>query len=355
MAIKCRRKTLGLLIRWLIKPSAAKPSTGNRKGSIKPSAINYYKNLADPWARWGWDSYNKEWFFGYTMYHLSVHNEEKHVDLPIYLQFADGNRFDGVTLISALAHARLMYKDIFYFKFLTADSAHDNYATYRMLSFFSITPVIDLNKRGSNSDNPSTAAPLAISDKDACASPAATVAGVPSITSSTPIFNEGRRPMKNKKCDPILIRADGVPISENGRPICPIGVEMTNWGADKKRFRNKFRCPAMAGSISYCSLSEDCSSSDYGKVVYTKPDDDPRLYTAIPRDSPQWKRLYNNRSSTERVNTRILTDYQLEQPKRYGRRKLCFFAFDNAINVHLDAQARFSDFDCLLSPWKEAV
>ena len=129
---------------------------------------------------------------------------------------------------------------------------------------------------------------------------------------------------------------------------------MTNWGADKKRFRTKYRCPFMASSIAYCSLSEQCSPSEYGKVVYIKPDDDPRLYTAIPRGSPQWKLLYNNRTATERVNTRIMTDYQLERPKRYGRRKLCFFAFNYAINIHLDAQARFSDFNSLLSPWAEA-
>jgi len=378
-------------------------------------ALNGYRNCADPWARWGYDSYHKDWFFGYTMYHLSVHNNEKQIDLPIYMQFADGNRFDGVTLISTLAHARFMYKDIFYFRFLTADSAHDNYATYRLLAFYKITPVIDLNKRGSSSsDNPTTTAPLAIAGKDtlsviaggatssnASSTPALIEADVPilnkqcdvvdltkrgsdpgksatavpfaihnkdrtatsaiagacttCITSSAPIFNEGRRPMKNKRCAPFLIREDGVPISENGKPICAIGIEMTNWGADKKRFRTKFRCPLMAGSISYCSLSEECSSSDYGKVVYTKPDDDPRLNTEIPRDSPKWKLIYNNRTATERVNTRILTDYQLERPKRYGRRKLCFFAFDNAINIHLDAQARFSDFDSLLSPWKGAA
>jgi len=110
--------------------------------------IENYRNYADPWARWGWDSYKKVWFFGYTMYHLSIHNEEKQIDLPIYMQFADGNRFDGVTLISSLVHARLMYKDMLYFKFLTADSAHDNYATYRLLSFFSITPVIDTDFHG---------------------------------------------------------------------------------------------------------------------------------------------------------------------------------------------------------------
>jgi len=378
-------------------------------------AINGYRNCADPWARWGYDSYHKDWFFGYTMYHLSVHNNEKQIDLPIYLQFADGNRFDGVTLISALAHARLMYKDIFYFRFLTADSAHDNYATYRLLAFYNITPIIDLNKRGSSSNNPTTAPlaitgkdnavspvmagaatasdasstpvlmegnhltqnkkcevvdlnkrgpepgkptaaiPLAITNKDHAASSVITDANTPCITSSAPVFIEGRRPMKNKICAPSLIRAAGVPISENGKPICAIGIEMTNWGTDKKRFRTKFRCPLMAGSISYCSLSGQCSTSDYGKVVYIKPDDDPRLNTEIPRDSPEWKLIYNNRTSTERVNTRVLTDYQLERPKRYGRRKLCFFAFDNAINIHLDAQAKFSDFDSLLSPWKRVA
>ena len=323
-------------------------------GNYPLDSLKDYRNFADPWARWGWDSSKKDWFFGYMMYHLTVHNPDKRIDLPIYLQFADGNRFDGVTLISTLAHAKSMYKDIFCFRILTADSAHDNYATYKLLEFYNISPVIDLNMRGSNSDNPTTA-PLAITDNSAASSSVAADAGTQDNTSPAPMFIEGRRPMKNKKCAPILTRSDGVPISENGKPICPIGVEMTNWGADNKRFRTKFRCPYAAGSISYCSLSEECSPLDYGKIVYIKHNDDIRLNTAIPRGSPEWKRIYNNRTSTERVNTRILTDYKLEQPKRYGRRKLCFFAFNNAINIHLDAQTRFSDFDNILSPWKEAV
>jgi hypothetical protein len=49
---------------------------------------------------------------------------------------------------------------------------------------------------------------------------------------------------------------------------------------------------------------------------------------------------YNERTAAERVNNRILTDYRLEQPKRRGKKTLAFFAFVNAINVHLDAAVK---------------
>jgi hypothetical protein len=91
------------------------------------------RKFADPEAKWGWDSYHERWFYGYTAYLLSVHNPNLKLDLPIYLKFVEAARNDGVTAVTALAHARHIYKGALTFDSFLGDSAHDNYATYTLL------------------------------------------------------------------------------------------------------------------------------------------------------------------------------------------------------------------------------
>jgi hypothetical protein len=332
-----------------------------------PGYVENYRDFRDPIARWGWDSYHECWYFGYTMYLLSVHNSERHIDLPIYMRFVGANRFDGVTLIASLAHARVMYKGILDFYALAADSAHDNYPTYRMLNKFNIIPFIDLNTRTGKADvndsnkndkNNKDIKPKKNSKNNQSNIKTTTdkaIVNTPQEKPGIPEFTDGRKPMKNKVCVPASTRADGVQLSENGIPVCRIGIEMTNWGCDKKRYRIKYRCPLKAGSICSCKYIDECSKSDYGKIVYIKPLDDPRLYPPVLRGTDEWKKIYNNRTAAERVNTRILTDYKLEQPKRYGKKKLCFFAFCAATNLHLDAQIKLKKFNIVAAFRKEVA
>lgn len=247
------------------------------------------RRFADPQARWLWDSHDEQYFFGYMCYILSTHNPELKVDLPLYLRFAETSSFDGVTLIEALAHFRMLYGGIIDIDSLLADSAHDNYATYSLLHYWEIKPFIDLNSRS---------------------------AIVPELQS--------------------------IRLSKQGAPICADGYEMVNWGCDSKRFRIKYRCPLVAGTVKYCPYAENCNKTAYGKIVYVRLAEDLRLLTPVPRNTPEWDALYKRRTASERVNNRILTDYKLEQPKRYGKKKLAFFAFVNAVNVHLDAQVKHS-------------
>ena len=244
--------------------------------------------FSDPNARWGWDSYHERWFFGYTAYLLSVHNPEYKLDLPIYMKFVEAQRFDGVTFISAIAHARHLYKGFFSFDSVLLDSAHDNYPTYTLLKHWNIKPFIDLNKRQSTD-----------------------------------------------------VSLQSVPMTQNGIPFCADGYTMSNWGFDAKKYRVKYRCPLKTGKVKWCPYDENCNKTAYGKIVYIKLAQDLRLFTPIPRNTPQWDETYNQRSASERVNNRILTDYQLERHKRYGKKKIAFFAFANAINVHLDAQVKY--------------
>jgi hypothetical protein len=114
-----------------------------------------------------------------------------------------------------------------------------------------------------------------------------------------------------------------------------------DWGFDWRKYRIKFRCPAIVGTVKHCPYFFNCNKSLYGRIVYLRLASQMRLLTPVPRGSDAWVQTYKLRTASERVNNRILTDYQLERPKRYGKMKLCSFAFLNAVNVHLDALVKF--------------
>lgn len=46
-----------------------------------------------------------------------------------------------------------------------------------------------------------------------------------------------------------------------------------------------------------------------------------RIFTPIARDSKKWKRIYNKRTSLERINRRIDRDFNLENNKVIGLKK----------------------------------
>jgi hypothetical protein len=80
---------------------------------------------------------------------------------------------------------------------------------------------------------------------------------------------------------------------------------------DKNRHQLKWRCPKKVGNMKVRSAaclacSEDCSPSpsSYGQTVHTKTHDDLRLFTKTPRGSGAWKKVYNGRSASVRVNKR---------------------------------------------------
>lgn len=206
------------------------------------------------------------------------------------MKFVEATRFDGVTFISALAHARYLYKDFLTFDGVLADSAHDNYATYDLLKQWNIKPFIALNKRQSAE-----------------------------------------------------VKLQNITATPDGVPVCPDGHLMINWGFDSAKYRIKYRCPMVTGRIKSCPYDRNCNKTLYGKIVYVRLAENLRLLTPIPRASDEWRNTYKQRTAAERVNNRILTDYALEQPKRYGKMKLAFFAFANAVNVHLDAQVKFGN------------
>lgn len=244
------------------------------------------RKFSDPNAAWGWDSHNERYFYGYTGYFISTYNRRCKKDLPLYLRLVDARRHDSVSAVVALAEFRDLYPNLTVDTFIS-DSASDNYATYELLDFWDINAVIALNPK--NKGN-------------------------------------AKYPTSSK-------------IDEDGTPVCPSGNRMISGGfCGKDRCRLKWRCPRVLGKAEPCAACAKCSPSKYGRVIYTKPSWDLRLFTRIPRGSRQWKLKMRSRTCAERINDRILHDYGIEDAKARGKKRISFFATMAAVNVHLDAQ-----------------
>lgn len=130
-------------------------------------------------------------------------------------------------------------------------------------------------------------------------------------------------------------------LNEKGIPVCLNRIPMIYYGYEHKRHRHKYRCPLAMGKIDKCPFKEQCSKSEYGKTIYIKSSDDPRLFGEVPYKSDKWKKIYKNRTSTERMNNRILNDYHLHSMKIRNQSKFLFFAIMAGINIHLDARVKF--------------
>jgi hypothetical protein len=243
------------------------------------------RKFSDPNATWGWDSHNEHYFYGYTGYFISTYNSARKLDLPLYLRIVDAKRHDSISAVVALAEFRDLYPNLSIDTFIS-DSASDNYATYQLLNHWKINAVIALNK---------------------------TAKGY----------------QKYPQCT----------VNENGVPICPAGREMVYWGySAKDRCRIKWRCPHVCGKCESSVACGGCSPSAYGRVVYTKPEWDLRLFNAIPRGSERFKSKMKERTAAERVNNRILHHYGLENSKMRGKKRISFLAAVAGFNIHLDAQ-----------------
>ncbi len=236
-----------------------------------------------PTANWGWDSYHERWFYGHTMYCITAAGSMN--DLPLLIHLTQASRHDSGTFVVAYAQLRQLYPELDFAGALL-DSAHDAYDIYRLLNFHGIEPFIDLNnRRGQNR------------------------------------------------------RLSVFEVNELGVPICLEGLEMMYNGVDEKRQRIKWRCP-LHKEPDRCPKKQECSPSSYGRVVYTKPDDDFRLFTKTPRGSEAWKKAYARRTTVERTIKRILVDYDIESLRFRSEKRWFWSASLAAINQHLDAQVR---------------
>ena len=226
--------------------------------------------ISDLDARWGWDSYRKCWVYGYGIHQFVAFDPESKVELPITIQLTGANRHDSPMGVSLLREAFLRGYSI---NLSVFDSAYDAYYFYFLCYTFGIIPIIPLNE--TNKGNFSYPPPIEV--------------------------------------------------NEDAIPICLNNLTMTYWGFCKDRCRLKFRCPLVAlkktPHLSTCPFSKLCSPSNYGRVVYTKPMWDLRIFTPIPRKSKQWKSFYKKRTSVERSYKSHKYDCNLQTAGVRGRKR----------------------------------
>ena len=108
--------------------------------------------------------------------------------------------------------------------------------------------------------------------------------------------------------------------------ICPASCEqcdMAFQGFEANRNTLKYRCPAAAYGFQ-CQGSKECSELGqvnpiaYGRSIRINiTREDRRIFTPTPYGSPSWERIYNRRSSLERINNRM--DISFEFEKHYIR------------------------------------
>lgn len=98
------------------------------------------------------------------------------------------------------------------------------------------------------------------------------------------------------------------------------GHKMVYWG--HYNGYNKFRCSHVLGKVECCHGSIWCSNSNYGYVVKTKIKDDPRYITIPHRGSKGCQKVYNKRTSVERVFSKLKKHLNLENLTVMGAQKV---------------------------------
>lgn len=78
------------------KPKLSAKSTQSRETK---HGLRHY---SDPDAEWGWDSHEKRWYFGRTLYMLSFRNTDLKAELPILMNFTSAKRHDSINFLYAI-------------------------------------------------------------------------------------------------------------------------------------------------------------------------------------------------------------------------------------------------------------
>lgn len=95
--------------------------------------------------------------------------------------------------------------------------------------------------------------------------------------------------------------------------------QMVYGGFEEKRETLKYICPALAYGIT-CKGASQCPI--YLKSIRIPLKEDPRVFTPVARSSYKWKKLYDKRTSVERVNSRIEVSFGFERHYIRGLQKM---------------------------------
>ena len=229
----------------------------------------------------GWDSSRECFYFGYDLYMLVAANSES--DLPVFPLLNPASKHDSLGFLETWFRMKAFLPDLHVSKWLL-DSAHDAMPYYIYCRKNHIQPFIDLNvKRG----------------------------------------------IKVKYKNDFTIGEDGV-------PVCKAGRKMRHDGSEPSKKRLKFRCP-LASRKYGCSCTQPCSDSKYGRTVHLAMKDNPRLINFPPRDTKEWKKEFNARTSAERSNKREKIDFQLESGRHRSTKMWYCRLYHIMMLQHLDA------------------
>lgn len=111
----------------------------------------------------------------------------------------------------------------------------------------------------------------------------------------------------------------------------PIRRGMSYCGHESSRGTLKYRCPAKVEGFS-CKSEEKCNAGkSYGMTVRVPQKTDLRRFPSIPRETKQFDRLYDGRTSVERVNARLKIFWGLDDGNVVGSRR--FHAHVGAVLV----------------------
>ena len=241
---------------------------------------NHPRIYSQPDCNSGWDSSREKYFNGYHLYMISA--ADSRYDLPLYPRLQPASRHDSVSLVVSAVEFKQRFTLGTVEKMLL-DAARDAEAIYLLMEYQNIEPFIDLNDRSK----------------------------------------------KNTKTD------CDIKISQDGIPICPMGLKMKHNGYDNLQNRQKWRCPLACGTKNSCA--KPCSKAKYGRTYHTYSKDNLRLFTKTPRDSEKWKIVYKRRPSIERSNKREKIDYWLESGRHRSTKMWYIRIYGIMIYQHMDA------------------
>ena len=237
--------------------------------------------FSQPDCNSGWDSSRECHFNGYHLFMFVA--ADSHSDLPVFPLLERASRHDMLSFLHTYFSMK-SYLPEFNVEKILLDSAMDAYSLYEYCRKEKIIPFIDLKKT---------------------------------------------------KADGTSYKNDFT-LDSNGVPICKMGLRMYHDGIEKEKHRAKYRCPS-ANRKRGCFCETPCSEAKYGRTVHTQLKDNPRIINIPPRDSKEWKKEYDRRTSVERSNKREKNDYLLEAGKHRSTKMWYCRLYAIMMLQHLDA------------------
>jgi hypothetical protein len=233
------------------------------QGIYKCDHDRYYTS---PTAKWCYDHVHDTFIFGDRYYHL-VTTQQGH-DYPLLTHMPGGNESDYTLSLTSFDRLEKALREndlnIAIAAFI-GDGHHDSYAHYRYFGEKNVLPIIPLSK-------------------------------------------------PSQKAYPHLSDDSDIRLDMDGVPLCPSGIRMRHHCYDNKKNKHVYSCPAKRnthrdGKSEYVFHEDECPGqqncdpqSSLGPLVYIKSSTDPRLFPPLPRTSPKFQELMNQRSASERCN-----------------------------------------------------